>query len=143
MGKLEERIATYLPEIEPFLEGEEIKHKFWGVFFAPWLGELNGLFVLTDNAMYVRGKAGFKSGWAGMAKSGKVQKIPFEAFRTFITKKHKAIVKYDAGFQGKPGKIGKLTIAPKADKGENKNDLIARANTYYDFMRSRADKLTA
>ncbi|TFF89063.1 MAG: hypothetical protein EU549_01870 [Promethearchaeota archaeon] len=139
MGKIEKYIEKYLPEIEPFLEGAEIRYKFYGVFYAPWLGEMNGLFVLTDDAFFVRGKAGFKSGWAGMAKSGEVQKIPYSSFQTFYSKKHKAVIKYDGAFKGKPGKIGKMTIAPKKMEGENKQDLIARANEYYDFLKSKAN----
>ena len=139
MTKLDDRINKYLPEIEPHLEGKEIIFKFWGKFFAQWLGELNALFVLTDEAMYVRGKASMKSGWGGMAHSGKVEKIPYDSFTTFYNKKHKAVVKYDGAFKGKPGKVGKLTIAPAKDEGETSVDLIARANKYYDFMKQKSN----
>ncbi|MBD3227100.1 MAG: hypothetical protein GF329_02845 [Candidatus Lokiarchaeota archaeon] len=139
MGKIEQLIEKYLPEIEPYLEGAEIRHKFWGVFFANWTGEMNGLFVLTDDAFFVRGKASFKSGWGGIAKSGEVQKIPYSSFQTVYSKKHKAVIKYDGAFKGKPGKMGKMTIAPKKMKGENKKDLISRANQYYDFIKSKAN----
>jgi len=135
---LEEKINKFMPEIEPYLKGAPVVFKFWGQFFMQWLGEMDGLFVFTEDTIYVRGKATFKSGWGGIAKSGDVRIIPYQYLRTLITKKNKAVIVYDGAMEGKPGNQGKMTIAPYPEKGESKEDYITRANVYFDYIKKKA-----
>ncbi|MHA1310996.1 MAG: hypothetical protein ACTSQO_08710 [Candidatus Helarchaeota archaeon] len=145
-----EIMEKYMPEIEPYLEGEKVQMRFVGV----WLGagaRLSGLFVVTDKKLYFRGKAKM-SAWSSTyslatsgAKSKHVQMIPLDSIIDLKQKKNKFIItevldwmggKY-AGKGKKMKVIIEMAQGKENGKKETKDELFARCDELKNYIESK------
>ena len=145
-----ELVMTYWPEIETLIPSDEkVMFQFIGVFEG--LGSrVSGLCVLTDQKMYIRGKA--KAGaWTPvwkLAGAKKVQVYPYDAMYEMIEKGAvKVIFRLKLDYMGEKyiGKTGKVLMAPHQgkEKGlgkEPKEEWIKRVADYKAFIMSKISK---
>ncbi|MHA1270675.1 MAG: hypothetical protein ACTSPY_12855 [Candidatus Helarchaeota archaeon] len=138
-----EIMEKYMPEIEPFIEGEEIAMRFVGT----WLGggaRLSGLFVVTDKKIYFRGKVKM-SAWSSTyslassgSKSKHVQMIPIDSIIDLKQKKNQFVITevldWMGGKYAGKGKKMKVVIevaqGKEAGKKESKDELFARCEEF-------------
>lgn len=143
-------MEKYMPEIEPFLEGEKVVHRFVGV----WNGlgaKLSGLYVVTDEKIYFRGKVKM-SAWSTTgslissgSKSKRVHTIPLDSIEQLTQKKTKFIIRENLSWMGgkyeKKNKKTKIVIEMSKGKGpdgkESKQELFARANELKEYIDSK------
>ncbi len=146
----EDKIAAHMERVTAILEpGEEVILTYYGKYNVRGFGNnpnLSGTWALTSKRLCFTGKAGFSSGWSGMAKSGKVMTIPYPQIAEMVTKKDLIIITHSAEHEGKkPGKyrkvrmgVARLKFSPTTGKKEDKKELIARTTDIYNQIKKLA-----
>lgn len=145
---------NYFPEIQPLIEevGGTVVYRFVGT----WVGygaRLTGLFVVTDQNLYFRGKMKmtFGSSTMSMISSGTKAKnvfiIPLDAIYELVQKKNEFVLKHKLDYRGGKyiGKRDKIVIAMYQGKEgksvESKEEWMKRANELKSYLSEKVTPL--
>ncbi|HUX99600.1 MAG TPA: hypothetical protein VMV49_08610 [Candidatus Deferrimicrobium sp.] len=148
-----EIMDKFFPDIQSELElaNESVVHRFHGT----WVGHgarLSGLFVISDNKIYFRGKPKMtftSSTWSLMSSAGKsknVMIVPFNSIYELKAKKNQFVFKHTLDFMG--GKyVGKkekvvieMTQGKEGKEKESKEELFKRAEELNSFLIAKMNK---